>query len=56
MANVNINTVFVTYMWNLKNNTNECIYKIETVTDKTNFWLPQGREKYEGTNQGYGIK
>ena len=32
----------ITYMWNLKNNTNESIYKTETnsKTWKTNLWLP----------------
>ena len=31
-------------MWNLKNNTNESIYEIETdsKTQKTNLWLPKG--------------
>ena len=33
------------YMWNLKNNTNESIYKTETdlQTQKTNLWLSQGK-------------
>ena len=32
-------------MWNLKNNTNESIYKTETdsQTQKTNLWLPKGK-------------
>ena len=36
----------ITYMWNLKNNTNQSIYKTETdsQTQKTNLWLPQGKE------------
>ena len=31
-------------MWNLKNDSNELIYKTETDshTSKTNFWLPKG--------------
>ena len=31
-------------MWNLKNSTNELIYKSETdsQTQKTNLWLPKG--------------
>ena len=35
----------VTYMWNLKNSTNELIYKTETdlQTYKTNLWLPKGK-------------
>ena len=33
-------------MWNLKNRTNELTYKIDTEsqTQKTNLWLPKGRE------------
>ena len=30
-------------MWNLKNNTNEFIYKIDSQTQKTNLWLPKGK-------------
>ena len=32
------------HMWNLKNDTNELIYKKETdlKTEKTNLWLPKG--------------
>ena len=44
----------MTYMWNLKNNTNEYKYKTETDSkiQKTNFWLPKvgvrgGREKLQ---------
>ena len=35
----------ITYMWNLKNDTNELIYKTETdsQTQKTNLWLPKGK-------------
>ena len=38
----------ITYMWNFKNNTNESIYKGETDSQiqKTNLWLPRGREKW----------
>ena len=34
----------ISYIWNLKNNTNESIYKTETdsQTEKTNLWLPTG--------------
>ena len=37
-------------MWNLKNNTNELIYKTETdsQTEETDFWLPKGKEEGEG--------
>ena len=43
----------ITYMWDLKNDTNEPIYKSETdsQTSKINFWLPngkgEGRDKLE---------
>ena len=35
----------ITFMWNLKNYTNELIYKTETdsQTQKTNSWLPKGK-------------
>ena len=37
-------------MWNLKYDTNELIYKTETVsqTKKTNLWLPKGKGGWEG--------
>ena len=37
-------------MWNLKNNTNESIYKTEadSQTQKTNLWLPKGKGGGEG--------
>ena len=37
----------ITYMWNLKNDTNELIYKTETdsQTSKTNLWLPKGKRE-----------
>ena len=44
----------ITYMWNLKNDTSELIYKTETdsQTQKTNSWLPKvkggGRDKLGG--------
>ena len=34
----------VTYMWNLKYDTNEPIYETESQTYKTDLWLPRGRE------------
>ena len=35
----------ITYMWNLKYDTNEPIYKTETdsQTQRTDWWLPRGR-------------
>ena len=40
----------ITYMWNLKYDKNELIYKTETdsQTEKTNLWFPKG--KGEGIN------
>ena len=37
---------YITYMWNLKYDTNKPIYKTETdsQTKKTNLWLPKGEE------------
>ena len=35
----------ITYMWNLKKDTTELIYKIavDSQTQKTNLWLPKGK-------------
>ena len=40
----------ITYMWNLKNDTNNLIYKTETdsQTQKTNLWLPNRKGEREG--------
>ena len=37
---------YITYMWNLKYDTNKPIYKTETDSQakKTNLWLPKGEE------------
>ena len=37
----------ITYMWNLKNNTDESVYKteIDSQTYKTHLWLPKGKGK-----------
>ena len=42
---------------NLKNNTSELIHKTETdsQTQKTNLWLPKGKEGEKGINQEFGI-
>ena len=36
---------YVTFMWNLKYDTNEVIYKVETSSQmqKTNLWFPKGK-------------
>ena len=36
----------ITYMWNLKYDTNERIYETQTdsQTERTDLWLPRGRE------------
>ena len=39
----------ITYMWNLKYNTNEIIYETDSHTQKTNLWLPK-RKSREGIN------
>ena len=41
----------ITYMWNLKkkkNGTSEFIYKTDSQTQKTNLWLPKGKDGGEG--------
>ena len=46
-----------TYMWKLKNNTNEHFYKTEKdpQTLKTNSWLPKGTGWGEGLIGGLGM-
>ena len=44
----------ITYMWNLKYDINECIYKTETkVLQK--MWLPKGKASRGGTNSNFEI-
>ena len=40
----------ITYMWNLKYNTNQYIYKPKTdsQTQNANLWLPKGKEAGRG--------
>ena len=40
----------ITYMWNLKYDTNELMYETETdsQTQRTDWWLPRGRGLGEG--------
>ena len=49
-------TYGITYMWNLKCDTNELIYKTETdsQTQKTNFWLPK-RKGGQGQIRSLGL-
>ena len=46
----------VTYMWNLKQDTNEPIYETETgsQTQKKNSWLPKKKGGGGGINKGFG--
>ena len=46
----------ITYMWNLKYDTNEPIYEIETEsqTYRADLWLPRGRPFGEGWGGGWG--
>ena len=45
MPEIQMSEVCDSYMWNLKYDTNELIYKTETdsQTQKTNLWLPKGK-------------
>ena len=40
--------MIITYMLNLKNETNELIYKIDSQTYKANLWFPKGKDWGEG--------
>ena len=48
---------YITYMWNLKNNTNESIFKTETDSQiqKANQWLPVSRGKGGGARYVYRL-
>ena len=48
---------YITYMWNLKYDTNEHIYETETEsqTQRTDFWLPRGRWVGEGWIGSLGL-
>ena len=47
----------ITYMWNLKYNTNEHIYKTEmdSQIQRTDLWLPRGRRDGGGKDWEFGI-
>ena len=47
----------ITYMWNLKYDTNEHIYETETdsKTQRIDLWLPRGRGGGEGWIGGLGL-
>ena len=42
-----LNTILITYMWNLKYNTDEPVCETETdsQTERKDWWLPRGRGK-----------
>ena len=47
---------YITYMWNLKNNTNKCIHKTEKDSQiQNNLWLPKAGEKKKG-KLGMGLR
>ena len=45
----------VTYMWNLKYDTNELIYETETDSQRTDLRLPRGRRGGGGMDWEFGI-
>ena len=47
----------ITYMWNLKKDTNEFIYEAEanSQTQKTNLWLPKGKGWGGGSMRHLGV-
>ena len=47
----------ISYMWNLKYDTDELIYETETDswTQKTDLWLPRGRREREGRIWSLGL-
>ena len=42
-------------MWKLKYGTSESIYKTDSQTQRTDLWLPRGREVEEGTTGRVGL-
>ena len=40
----------ITYMWNLKYETNELIYKTDLQTQRIDLWLPRGKGDRGGIN------
>ena len=42
-------------MWNLKNATNKLICKTETDSQRTIFWLPEGKDDGGGIDWEFGI-
>ena len=44
----------ISLIWNLKYGTNEAIYKTETVSQRTDLWLPRGGER-EWMNWSVGL-
>ena len=44
-----------TYMWNLKYETNEPIYEIESETQRTGWWLPKQRGCEGGMEWKFGV-
>ena len=45
----------ITYMWNLKYDTNKPIYKTDSQTYRTNLWLPKGWGVGEGWIREFGL-
>ena len=45
----------ITYMWNLKYDTNELIYETKTDSQRTDLWLPRGRGVREGWIGSMGL-
>ena len=48
---------YITYMWNLKYDTNEPIYETETEsqTERVDWWLPRGRGVGEARSGSLGL-
>ena len=47
----------ITYMWNLKYDTNKLIYETETdsQTQRTDLWLPRGKGQGGGVDGEFGV-
>ena len=46
---------YITYMGDLKHDTNELIYETDSQTERTDLWLPRGRGAGEGWTGNLGL-
>ena len=45
----------IIYMWNQKYDTNELVYETDSQTERTDLWLPRGRDSGGGMDWDLGL-